>query len=26
VHSPNYLPILPWDNDTLVRFSLVVPW
>ncbi|PWF62994.1 hypothetical protein CBX96_12425 [Shewanella sp. BC20] len=26
VHSPDYLPILPWDNDTLVRFSLVVPW
>lgn len=26
VNSPGYLPILPWDNDTLVRFSLVVPW
>ncbi|MCH1929233.1 hypothetical protein L9G16_03495 [Shewanella sp. A25] len=25
-HSPDYVPILPWDNDTLVRFSLVVPW
>ncbi len=23
---PDYVPILPWDSDTLVRFSLVVPW
>ncbi|PIW61944.1 hypothetical protein [Shewanella sp. CG12_big_fil_rev_8_21_14_0_65_47_15] len=26
VNSPEYLPILPWDNDTLVRLSLIVPW
>lgn len=26
VNSPDYLPILPWDNDTLVRLSLIVPW
>lgn len=26
VNSAEYLPILPWDSDTLVRLSLVVPW
>ncbi|MCT7948042.1 hypothetical protein Q4Q49_18685 [Shewanella sp. SP1S1-7] len=26
VNSTGYLPILPWDNDTLVRLSLIIPW
>ena len=26
VNSAEYLPILPWDSDTLVRLSLVIPW
>ena len=26
VNSADYLPILPWDSDTLVRLSLVIPW
>ncbi|MGL4712414.1 MAG: hypothetical protein ACRCWP_07605, partial [Shewanella sp.] len=26
VNSSEYVPILPWDSDTLLLLSLVVPW
>ncbi|SQH78235.1 protein of unknown function [Shewanella benthica] len=26
VDDADYLPILPWDKDTLVRFHIDMPW
>ena len=26
LNDPNYLPIIPWDRDTLIQLSFVRPW